>query len=80
MWFPSHLPLEGNEVYLDLLSHNRQLVIPGVWDPDSSPRAFHRVCGRGHSLGGRQIRYSYVTVGTAVGLGGEAMLLEPPWS
>jgi hypothetical protein len=52
----------------------------GVQDPDSSPRAFRRVGGRGHSLDGRHNRYLYVTTGTAAGFGGEAMGLKPPWS
>jgi hypothetical protein len=49
-------------------------------DLDSSPRAFRRASGPSRSLDERQNRYSYVTMGTAVGFFGEAMGLKSPWS
>jgi hypothetical protein len=55
-------------------------MVPGVLDPDSSPRAFRRAGGWSWSLDGRHNRYSYVTVGAITGFGGEAMGLKPPWS
>jgi hypothetical protein len=76
-WFPSRLSLERIGPYPDLLDHNRWLAVPRIHDPDSSPRAIRRAGGRGCSLGGRQIRYSYVTMGTTAGFSGEAMALEP---
>jgi hypothetical protein len=55
-------------------------VVPEVQDPVSGPRAFRRVGGWSRSLDGMQNRYSYVTVGTTMGFGGEAMGLKPLWS
>jgi hypothetical protein len=62
------------------LDCNRRLVVPEVQDPVSGPRAFRRVGGWSRSLDGMQNRYSYVTVGTTMGFGGEAMGLKPLWS
>jgi hypothetical protein len=39
--FSSHLLLEGTKLYPVLLGCNRRPVVPGVQDPDNSPRAFH---------------------------------------
>jgi hypothetical protein len=55
-------------------------VVPGVQDPDSTHRAFHRASGQSRSLDGRQNRYSYVIIGAIEGFDGEAVGLNPPLS
>jgi hypothetical protein len=62
------------------VGRNQQPMVPGVWNPDSSPWAFHREGDWSHSLNRSQNRYSCVTVGTATGFGGKPMGLKPPWS
>jgi hypothetical protein len=76
----SCLSLEGTGPYPDLLGRNRWHVVPSVQGPDSSPRAYRRVGAQGRSPSGWQIEYSYITVGTDTGFGGDVMRLEPPWS
>jgi hypothetical protein len=66
-----------NRVVSNVLGHNQRPVVPGVQDTDSRPRAFRRAGGCHRSLDGRQNSYSYVTMGTATGFGGEAMGLKP---
>jgi hypothetical protein len=70
---PSRLPLEGTMSYLYLLGCNRWPVVLEVQDLDSSPQACHQVGGWGRSPGRMQISYSYVTIGSGVGFGGEVM-------
>jgi hypothetical protein len=78
MWFTSRLSLERTRLYPYFLDCKRRPMILGVQDPDSSPRAFRRVGGQGHSLDGGQSRYSYITMGTVVGFDFKAMGLKPP--
>jgi hypothetical protein len=78
--FPSHFPLEGTGSYPIYLGHNRWIAVPVLQDPDSSSGAFHQASGQGRSLNGRQNGYSYVTMSTAMGFGGEPMELDPEWS
>jgi hypothetical protein len=54
VWFASDLLLGGTGLYLDLFCHNRQPVIPGVYDLNSSPEpSVEWVAGAVHSMGGR---------------------------
>jgi hypothetical protein len=77
---PQSFAAGGNWAISRFLGCNQWPVVLGVQDPDSSPRAFHRVGGRGCSLNRRHNRYSYVTTGTAAGFDGEAMGIKPLWS
>jgi hypothetical protein len=68
----------GNELYSGVLGYNRRPAAPRVNYPDSSPRALRGVAGRSRSLDGGQNSFSYGTVVTFVGFGGEIMGLKLP--
>jgi hypothetical protein len=53
-------------------------MVPGVQDPNNSPRAFRKAGGRSWSPVGWQDRYSHGTVGMAAGLGNMTMGPKAP--
>jgi hypothetical protein len=69
----------GNRSYPGVLGRNRRPVAPGVNYPNNSPRALRWAGGRSRSLDSGQNRFSYGTIGTSIGFGGEIMGLKPPW-
>jgi hypothetical protein len=53
-------------------------MVPGFHYPDSSPQALCWAGGQSQLPNGGQNMYSYGTVGTSVGFGGEIAGLKPP--
>jgi hypothetical protein len=63
-----------------ILGRNRWPTVLRLNYHDNSPWALHWAGGRSRSLDGGRNRYSYGTVGTSVGFGGEIAWLKHPQS